>query len=145
MKTVLVDTCVWYAIFDPRDRPNERESVKALAEQIQSMNAVIPWPITYETFCSRFAKNRLALERFEQLLKSDKKCFIDDSAYRQAALEYAFDSSLRGNRPLSLTDCLLREVLGSLDTRIDFLATYNVRDFSDVCHSQRIQILPEFR
>lgn len=142
MATVLVDTCVWYAIFDPRDRANDRAGVDALAERIQSMTAVIPWPITYETICSKFAKNRLALEGFERLLKSSRVCIIDDSAYRQAALDHAFDSSLRNNRPLSLTDCLLRVVLDSSDTRINYLATYNARDFYDVCAQRQIQLLP---
>lgn len=143
MATVLVDTGVWYAIFDPRDRANDREAVGALAEQIQSMTAVVPWPITYETVCSKFAKNRLALEGFERLLKSSRVRFLDDAPYRQAALDHSFDSSLRGNRPLSLTDCLLRVVLDSPDTHIHYLATYNARDFHDVCTQRRVQILPQ--
>jgi len=143
LATVLVDTGVWYAIFDPRDRPNDREAVSALAEKIQSMTAVIPWPITYETVCSRFARNRLALEGFERLLKSSRVSFLDDTPYRKAALDHSFDSSLRSNRPLSLTDCLLRVVLDSPDTNIRYLATYNVRDFHDVCLRRRVGMLPQ--
>lgn len=143
MATVLVDTGVWYAIFDPRDRPHDGVAVRALAEQIQTMSAVVPWPITYETVCSKFAKNRIALEGFERLLKSSRVSFLDDVPYRQAALDHSFDSSLRGNRPLSLTDCLLRVVLDSPDTRIQYLATYNARDFHDICTRRRVQILPQ--
>ena len=143
MSTVLVDTCVWYAIFDSRDRPNERVAVSALAEQIQSMTAVIPWPIIYETLCTRFAKNRLALEGFERLLKSSRVSLLDDAPYRDAALEHSFSSSLRANRPLSLTDCLLRVILSDPETRIRYLATYNARDFHDVCARRRVQMLPQ--
>lgn len=143
MATVLVDTGVWYAIFDPRDRPNDREAVSALACQIQTMTAVIPWPITYETICSRFAKNRLALEGFERLLKSSRVNFLDDAPYRNAALDHSFESSLRSNRPLSLTDCLLRVILDSPDTHIHYLATFNARDFHDVCSRRRVGMLPQ--
>ena len=143
MATVLVDTGVWYAIFDPRDRPNERGAVSVLAEKIQSMTAVVPWPITFETPCSRFAKNRLALEGFERLLKSSRVSFLDDTPFREAALDHSFNSSLRDKRPLSLTDCLLRVVLDSPDIHIHYLATYNVRDFYDVCSKRRVQMLPQ--
>ena len=141
MKRVLVDTCVWYAIFDPQDRPHDRLGVSALNEKIGYMTAVIPWPITYETVCSRFAKNRQALEGFERLLKSHRVLFLDDAGFRDDALEHAFESSLRGNRPLSLTDCLLRVILNRSRTNIHYLATYNVRDFHDVCKDRRIEML----
>ena len=143
MFTVLVDTCVWYAIFDSRDRPTERKAVMLLADQIQSMTSIIPWPITYETLCTRFTKNRLALEGFERLLKSSRVTFVDDAPYRDAALEHSFTSSLRDNRPLSLTDCLLRVILDDPKTRVRYMATYNARDFRDVCVRRRVQLLPE--
>ena len=143
MATVLVDTCVWYTIFDHRERPNERDAVAVLADQIQAMTAVIPWPITYETMCTRFVKNRLALENFERLLKSSKISILDDSPYREAALEHSFSSSLRAGRPLSLADCLLRVVIDSPSTKIHYLATYNVRDFHDVCAQRQVQVIPQ--
>ena len=140
--TILVDTGVWYAIFDPRDRPSDREAINELAEQITSMTVVIPWPITYETLCSRFVKNRLALEGFERLLKSPKTVFLDDTPYRNAALDHSISSSLQLGRPLSLTDCLLRVVLDAPETRINYFATYNLRDFHDVCAKQGVEVLP---
>lgn len=143
MSTVLVDTCVWYTIFDARERPGERDAVFALADQIQTMTAVVPWPIAYETLCTRFVKNRLALEGFERLLKSPRVTILDDAPYRQAALEHSLNSSLRAGRPLSLTDCLLRVVIDDPDIRIRYLATYNVGDFHDVCSQRRVQVLPQ--
>jgi hypothetical protein len=107
------------------------------------MTAVIPWPITYETLCTKFVKNRLALKGFERLLKSPKVNILDDAPYREAALELSFNSSLRAGRPLSLTDCHLRVVIDSLDTRIRYLATYNVRDFHDVCTQRNVQVIPQ--
>lgn len=142
MTSILVDTGVWYAIFDPRDRPAEREAVSALAERIQSMTAIVPWPIAYETMSSRFAKNKLALQGFERLLKSRRIEFLDDAPYREFALQHSFESSLRCQRPLSLTDCLLRVVIDDPSIRISYFATFNVRDFADVCARNKLEMLP---
>ncbi|MFM7733081.1 MAG: hypothetical protein ACKO6F_06405 [Cyanobium sp.] len=60
---------------------------------------------------------------------------------RATVAEHALDSSLRQRRPLSLTDCLLRVVLDELGTGLSYLATYNVRDFADVCLRNKIEIL----
>ena len=143
MATILVDTCVWYAIFDPRERPAERPAVDALAERIMTLTPIVPWPITYETLGTRFVKNRIALEGFERILKSPRTVFLDDTPFRDAALEHSLSSSLHQKRPLSLSDCLLRVVMDSEDSRIDYLATYNLRDFHDVCASRRIEVLPQ--
>lgn len=140
MSAVLVDTCVWYAIFDPRDRPAD-QGVRRLSKKIQTMTIVVPWPVTYETMCTRFTKNRLALEGFERLLKSSKIQFLDDTRYREDALTHSLDSSLRRGRPLSLTDSLLRLILDDTATRIKYFATYNERDFSDVYGPRGIELL----
>ncbi|MDB5821212.1 MAG: type toxin-antitoxin system VapC family toxin [Rhizobacter sp.] len=142
MDTVLVDTGVWIAVCDPRDRPHQREQVRDLGEQIESMTSIVLWPVTYETLKTRFVKNRIAMERFERLLKSPRTMVIDDGPYRDAALEQAFESSLRRGRPLSLVDCVIRLVLSDARTRIPYLATFNTSDFHDVCARQRVLMLP---
>jgi predicted nucleic acid-binding protein len=139
---ILVDTGVWYAVFDARDRPYDRPAVERLAARIRTMSIIVPWPVTYETICSKFARNRTALGNFERFLKSSRIDFLDDSPYRDKAFDRAFASSLRGNRPLGLTDCLLREMLGCANLRIDYLATYNARDFYDVCAEHHVEIWP---
>lgn len=141
MVSVLVDTGVWYSICDHRDRVRDRKTVDALASRIEAMTAVIPWPITYETLRTRFVRNRLALERFEKQLKSPRSVFVDDAPYREDALAHSLESSLRGNRPLSLVDCLIRVFLDQPKTRIRYLATYNDTDFVDVCRQRNIEML----
>lgn len=138
---ILVDTGVWLAIFDPTDLTRDRAIVASHAERIQSMTAIIPWPITYETISSRFAKNTLALQGFEKQLKSRRVQLLDDTPYREHALNHAFETSLRQGRPLSLTDCLLRVVVDELSPGLSYLATYNVKDFADVCLRNKIEML----
>lgn len=141
MNSILVDTGVWYAIFDQRERQQERKEVNLLANRIEQFRIVVPWPVTYETLRSRFVKNRLALEGFERQMKSVNISFVDDTSYRDEALALSLESSLRKNRPLSLVDCLIRLLLDEPDMQIRYLATYNERDFSDVCRKRNIEIL----
>lgn len=142
MPSVLVDTGVWYSFFDSRDRYDDRETVDALADLIEPMTVIVPWPVTYETIRTRLARNRLALQGFERQLKSPRTVFIDDSSYREEALSQCFELSLRQGRPISLLDCLLRSLIADPDTKIDYLATYNDADFSDICASRRVHLLP---
>lgn len=143
MQTVLVDTCIWYAIFDPRDRPDRRDDMMAIADVLDTMNVLVPWPVTYETMSTRFASNRIALEGFERLLKQPRIQLINDDKYRDNAISESFEWSLRRRRPLSLTDCLLRRVLVDVDLKINCFATFNVRDFSDICAPFGIELFPD--
>jgi predicted nucleic acid-binding protein len=141
MPSVLVDTSVWYAIFDPRDGKLSTDQAIELLSKIRVHSVIIPWPVAYETLRSSFVKNKAALARFELELKSPRVEFIDDSIYREQALALCFESSLRGKRPLSMADCLLRLILEDTNTRITYLATLDLADFSDVCRSRQIEIL----
>lgn len=143
MQTVLVDTCVWYAIFDPRDRPDQRGDMVAIAQVLETMKVLVPWPVTYETMCTRFTSNRVALQGFERLLKQPQVQLINDDKYRDGALSESFEWSLRRGRPLSLTDCLLRRALVDIDLKINCFATFNVRDFRDICAPRGIELFPD--
>jgi predicted nucleic acid-binding protein len=138
MEYVLADTGVWYAMFDRRDpywgRTEEKE------ELLDQFALVIPWPILYETLRTRMVNNRQALQRFQEYLKRSRAVFLDDSLYREEALDLAFSSALRCFRPLSLVDCTIRLMLEDTNVRINYLATFNERDFADVCHKRHIEM-----
>jgi predicted nucleic acid-binding protein len=138
---VLVDTGVWYAIYDAKERPQDRKSVTRLSDRIASMDAVVPWPVVYETMRTKFVKNKNGLLLFEKRLKSPKISLVDDAEYRKLALELSFNSSIRSGRPLSFVDCLLRLILDEANTKIKYLATYNEKDFSDVCSKRKIELM----
>ncbi len=95
----------------------------------------------YETLRTRFVHNRFALAQFELVLKMPNVVFIEDGPFRDAAFDLSLDSSLRRSRPLSMVDCLLRLVIDDARTSIQYLATYNRRDFVDVCASNRVEII----
>jgi predicted nucleic acid-binding protein len=139
MDFLMVDTGVWYALFDSRDSNYRQAEEKA--ELLSSLNIVVPWPTMYETLRTRFVKNVAALRQLERFLKSPTVQFLDDEGFRASAFELSFDSSLHKARPLSMVDCLIRLLIDDANTNIRYLATFNVRDFVDVCARNRVEII----
>ena len=140
MPSILIDTGVWYSLCDQRDRMVGDKSIGAIQKLIAAHSIAFPWPIAYETLRTRLVRNRLALERFEQQLKSARVEYVDDSPYRMDALALSIDSSLHRARPLSMVDCLMRIFMDDADTRIRYLVTFNVGDFADICAKRKIEI-----
>lgn len=139
MPSVLVDTGLWIALFDPRD--SHHQSALEVAERLETMAIVIAWPVLYETLNTRFVRRPHIIRQFEQVLKRPGSVLLDDAAYREEALDLVFDASLHRSRPLSLADCVLRLMLADTALRFDYLATFNVGDFSDVCRHRRVTLL----
>lgn len=143
MNRVLVDTGVWYAIFDPRDAQALRypKSVKKLSSLVETSSVVVPWPTVYETLCTSFVRKNLSLRQFERRLKAPNITFVEDEPYRDEAFTLSIQSSLRRNRTLSMVDCVLRLMLDDVKMRISYLATYNDGDFVDVCRRRNIELI----
>ena len=66
---------------------------------------------------------------------------MPDDDYRKDALDLTFKYSIGNKRNLSLADNIIRLILDSEKFNIDYLITFNVKDFSDVCKKKNIQIL----
>lgn len=139
MQTALVDTGIWYAMFDPRDQ--HQNQLKEKAELLELFQVILPWPTLYETLRTKMVRNKFALQRFEEYLKRPNLNYLDDTPYRDKAIELAFSSSLNRNRPLSMIDCLIRLILDDDKVKINCLATLNFRDFSDICRRRQIEII----
>lgn len=139
MEYALIDTGVWYGVFDPNDRYFSQAT--SMTEYFDHVELVVPWPTVYETLHTHFVRKKPALHRFEKFLKSRKITYIDDVKYRDDALQDALEFSLRKGRPLSMVDCLMRRILDDQNVKIDYLLTFNRRDFFDVCHKNRVEFL----
>ena len=139
MEYTLVDTGIWLAMFDPRDQ--HQDKIEEISELLEICYLILPWPTLYETLRTRLSRNRKALQRFELYLKRPGITFLEDDPYREIALELCFSSSIRGNRPLSMVDCLLRLVLEDINVKVNYLATFNDIDFIDICLKRQIEII----
>ena len=139
MDKILVDTGFWIAAFDRRDDYFMQAQEKF--ELFELFQVVLPWPTLYETLRTRLVRNPVALHRFESFLKNPRVSFLDDAPFRDSALEIAIESSLRGKRPLSMVDCMIRLAIEDENTKIDYLATFNKADFFDICARYSVEIL----
>ena len=139
MPYVLADTGVWYALCDSRDSLHSK--ALAGASLLDQHRIVLPWPVVYETLCTRFVRNTRALRRFVGLLKRPRIEYLDDSIYVQTAFGIAIESSLNRDRPLSMVDCAIRLMLDDINTRVDYLMTFNPGDFIDVCERRRVRLV----
>jgi predicted nucleic acid-binding protein len=138
-KSVVVDAGFWYALFDSRDYLHPEADAKAA--HIDSLTVVFPWPTLYETLGTRFVKNRLGVDGLSRMLRRPNVRFIDDAAYREAALDATLREAGLGKRAISLCDMMIRLMIEDINVRIDAILTFNHKDFSDVCRSARVEIL----
>jgi predicted nucleic acid-binding protein len=138
-KTLLADSGFWYALYDERDQYHTEAAQKD--HLLESTNVVVPWPCLYETFNTRFAKNKIAVRSFETLLRRAHVVLLTDEPYREAALEAAVSMALVGSRSIALVDMVIRLILDDINVRKHGLLTFNQRDFSDLCRKHQIEML----
>jgi predicted nucleic acid-binding protein len=136
---LLVDTGYWFALFEPRDDKHNQATPKA--RFIERMTVAFPWPVLYETLNTRLIKNRPGIDRFERIIKRPNIRRIDDTPYREEALEKTFDEARGGRRSISLCDMVMRLMLEDTRLRIRALLTFNEKDFADVCRRAKVQLL----
>lgn len=138
-RAVLVDTGCWIALFDPRE--DKHQLIVEVADLIESLHLIVPWPILYETLRTRFVRRRDWVARLDDRLKKPTVSFIDDSDYCKDAYSLAVEYSSRLKRPISMVDMLCRLLIADPHVRIDYLLTTNPGDFHDVCISHKVEML----
>ncbi|HXE06575.1 MAG TPA: hypothetical protein VN612_01680 [Acidobacteriaceae bacterium] len=140
---VCLDAGFLIGLYDERDQHHQTSSVlftELFGDGSRPNVAVVVWPILYESVSTQLVKRRhrmIALEQdWRRLVATRRLEFLDDSLYREEALELCFQElqkPLVRYRDLSLTDRVLRGVLSDSDVRVDGIATFNEGDFVDVC------------
>jgi len=141
MNNILIDTCFWYALYNPKD--SDHHKANDLVDYLDLGKIVMPYPVLYETLNTKFTRNKLWVEGFEKILKNKNVQFIDDSDYKESALALTFDSVFIKNRPLSLVDIIIRIMLEDVNLKIDYLISFNTGDFIDLCRKKRIGFIYE--
>ncbi|MDN3724954.1 hypothetical protein QRD02_11210 [Aequorivita sp. SDUM287046] len=139
MNNIIIDTGYWYALFDSRDKYHI--DANNLSEFLELGNVLIPYPTLYESLNTRFSKRRQWMEEFEKIIQRGNVTLVDDSDYKDIALNLTFETILLQNRPISLVDTIIRIMLDDKNLKIDYLLSFNLNDFFDVCQRRRIQVL----
>lgn len=143
MKYVITDTCYWIGLMDSTDQHHHKSLL--IQDLIKDTRIVFPFPCFYEIIRTSFAKpkNKHKLLAFENLLKNSNVEYIDDTIYKDKALSNVYELNKKSFISHSLVDAVIREMLSDVNLKPDFLVTYNVKDFIDICLKRRIEILNE--
>ena len=97
----------------------------------------------YEVLNSKFIKSKNRLSQFEEIMKSGKVEFLFDESYRDEALKNTYSIHRRTIPQISLVDSIIREVIKDINIKIDYVITFNEKDFKDVCDIRSIEIVSE--
>ena len=135
-KIVLTDTCFWLGLIDPTDQFHSFSM--SIAEIIEENKIIFPWPCLYETISTHLTRRRERLLLLEEIISKPNIIFLDDNDYKSEALKQVFQFNRLIGFTYSLTDSVIREILKDINVRVDYLVTYNVRDFKDVCDQRYI-------
>lgn len=133
-KIVLTDTGFWCALYEPRDQ--HYDDAQSIAEMIEDHQIILPWPIMYEFLNTRFTRRNDRVNSFRAQSRKPNITFLDDTMYKNVALNEVLNVGKH-----SLVDSVIRQILSDVNVRIDYLITFNISDFEDVCHRRRIEII----
>jgi predicted nucleic acid-binding protein len=136
-RAIIVDTGFWFALYTPSDQNHQAATTRE--DLLESSNVLIPWPSLYETFNSKFAKNALAVQQFQRLLRRGSTELLGDEPYREFALQTAIAGAVA--RGLSLVDVVIRLILDDVNVRKNGLLTFDPGDFADVYRRRRVEML----
>jgi predicted nucleic acid-binding protein len=135
---VLADSGFWIGLFNPDDQ--HHEASLNIADLLEGNTIVIPWPCLYESVTTRLMRRSDRAILFVAFLKKPNIRFLDDSPYRQQGLEDAFLFSKFYGK-YSLADVVIRSMLADINNRIDWLVTFNDKDFLDICVKRGVKIM----
>ncbi len=141
MKYVVTDSCYWLGLLDETDEHHKKSLM--ISELIQNQYILFPFPCFYEIIRTRFLKKKEMLYNFENLLKNSNVKYIDDTNYKDSALLKVYELNKYSYIKHSLTDAVIREMISDINLRMDYLVTFNVKDFADICAIRGIEILNE--
>ena len=151
MKGFLLDTSFLFALYG-----DEGERTRIAESNFRSLFSrggnilVVPWPILYEGFNTRFSGDWRRIRRVDsewsRLEELHRLQFLDDSAYRDESLrawrtERPRESKKRA-RGVSLVDRVLIAIMEDRNLEVRAILTFDLRDFRDVSERRNIEIFP---
>lgn len=140
-KYILIDSGYWFGLFDKAD--SYHSLANAIADLIEDYKMIVPYPSMYEVLNSKFIKDEQRLIQFEEIMKSDRVEFIFDEGYREEALNNTYSIHRKPIPKISLVDSIIREIIKDINIKIDFVITFNEKDFKDVCDIRKIKIISQ--
>ena len=137
-KYILTDSGFWIGLCDVNDQYHKQS--ESIMDTIQDLPIILAWPVTYEVLRTKFVKSEPKIRIFQRIISKGNIHILDDQPYRDKALSETIKLAAVGKRHLSLMDMVLRHILKDRNIRIDYLVTFNVKDFIDICMERKVDI-----
>jgi len=137
---ILVDSCFWIALYTPEEIDGHERAL-SLIEDLENNEILVPWPTLYEFVNTRLARRKDYLFAFEQFLLKPNVQKISDEIYKNAALQNVFELNISRTASISLVDEVLRLMILDENLKVDFLVTFNRKDFEYPCQLSNVTIL----
>ncbi|WAC14880.1 hypothetical protein [Dyadobacter pollutisoli] len=121
---ILIDTCFWIALYNPEKHIQINDDINLITEFIENREIIIPFPSLYEFLNSKFSRKNDALH-FQKLLAKPNYIKLDDSPYKDVALNNFFEKAINEFNDVSLVDEIIKEVISTQPQRIDYLISFD--------------------
>jgi len=126
MKTIILDTGYWIALFSPEKEKEKQKTVEEVTRLIDENNysILIPFPTLYEFLNSKLSRKRDKINLINELSKSKYKKIYDDD-YRDKALKKFSDQFSYSISDISLVDEVIKEMIEDEKLRTDSIVTFD--------------------
>ncbi len=125
MKTLIIDTCFWIALYDPENNLDRQDEVEVIIDCVSGYQVLIPFPTLYEFLNSKFSRRGHSIQLKLELSKPNI-IMIDDTAYKERALSKFFEKTQYKKREdVSLVDEIIKEMIDDVYLKTDFLITFD--------------------
>lgn len=137
---ILIDSGFWIAFYTPEDVKNHLKTLEIIKD-FENNEILIPWPSLYEFVNTRLARRKENLYNFKQFLLKPNVLRISDNEYKEKSLENIFELNISHTNSVSLVDEIIRQMLLDKNLKIDYLVTFNRKDFEYDTQMRKIIIL----
>lgn len=121
---IVVDSCFWISLFDPGNNIATADKAEKIAYDISNETIIIPFPTLYEFVNSRLSR-REARINVEKLLQKPNVLKIDDTKYKDQALQNFFVKSNYDYSDISLVDEVIKLIIEDPELKIDYLISFD--------------------
>jgi len=142
MKTILLDTGYWIALFNPEKEKEKQEIVEFVSQLIDENNysIIIPFPTLYEFLNSRLSSRKNEKINLEAELSKEKYKKVYDEKYRKKALENFFKQFSFVKYDISLVDEIIKEMIEDTTLKTDIIVTFD-NGLKNYARSMNVEVI----
>jgi predicted nucleic acid-binding protein len=142
MKTILLDTGYWIALFSSENEKEKQDVVEYVSELIDENNytVIIPFPTLYEFLNSKLSRKDRQKFNLEAELSKQKYEKVYDEKYRKKALENFFKQFSFVNYDISLVDEIIKEMIEDTTLKTDIIVTFD-NGLKNYARSMNVEVI----